>query len=262
MDLSIEWSATGLYTRAAPFLIFINDLDEEIVSKLLKFADDTKVAGAVWNESDVRKLQADLNRLYQWSVDWQMLFNVDKCKTIHFGFNNRKASYIMGNKVLEAVEEERDLGVLIHQSMKSSSQCAKVAKAANATLGMMKRTFITRNKTTLIQLYKALVRPKLEFCVQAWRPYLKRDIDLLEKVQRRATRLIFADEIMPCEDRLKCLNLTTLETRRTRSDLIEVFKIIKNLEDTNRDLYFKLSGTGLRGHSFKLFKPQARLYIS
>ena len=76
-----------------------------------------------------------------------------------------------------------------------------------------------------------------------------------------ATRLIFAGEDMPYEDRLKYLHLTTLETRRIRGDLIEVFKITKNLEDTNRDLFFKLSGTGLRGHSLKLFKPQARLDI-
>ena len=110
-------------------------------------------------------------------------------------------------------------------------------------------------------MYKAQVRPKFELCVEAWRPYLKRNIDLLEKVQRRATRLIFADEIMPYEERLKCLHLTTSETRRIRSDLLEVFKIIKNLEDTNRDLYFKLSGTGLRGHSLKVFKLQARLDI-
>ena len=138
-------------------LIFINDLDDEIISKLLKFADDTKVAGAALNESDVRMIQADLNRLYQWSVDWQMLFNVEKCKIVHFGYNNRAASYTMGDKVLEVVEEERDLGVVIHQSLKSSSQCAKVVKAANATLGMIKRTFITRNKSVLMQLYKALV---------------------------------------------------------------------------------------------------------
>jgi len=82
------------------FLIFISDLDDEIISKLLKFADDTKVAGAALNESGVRTIQADLNRLYHWSVDWQMLFNVEKCKIFHFGFNNRAASYTMGNKVL------------------------------------------------------------------------------------------------------------------------------------------------------------------
>ena len=80
------------------FLIFINDLDEEIINKLLKFADDTKVAGAALNELDVRKLQADLNRLYQWSVDWQMLFNVEKCKIVHFRYNNRASSYTMGTK--------------------------------------------------------------------------------------------------------------------------------------------------------------------
>ena len=71
-----------------------------------------------------------------------MLFNLDKCKIIQFGFNNRKVSYSMGNNVLESVTEERDLGVIIHQSLKSSTQCIKAVKSANATLGMKKMTFI------------------------------------------------------------------------------------------------------------------------
>jgi hypothetical protein len=243
------------------FLIFINDIDEGIISRLLKFADDTKLAGAVMTEDDVKKLQDDLNRLYQWSIDWQMLFNVDKCKVIQFGFNNRKASYSMGNNVLESVTEERDLGVIIHQSLKSSSQCVKAVKSANATLGMIKRTFITRNKTTLLQLYKTLVRPKLEYCVQAWRPFLQRDIELLEKVQRRATRMMVENKTLSYEERLKSLHLTTLETRRLRGDLIEVFKILRNMEGTDSNLYFKLSSTGLRGHSLKLYKQEARLDV-
>ena len=206
-------------------------------------------------------MQDDLNRLYQWSVDWQMLFNLDKCKAIHFGFNNRKVSYSMGNNVLESVTEERDLGVIVHQSLKSSSQCIKAVKSANATLGMIKRTFITRNKTTLLQLYRTLVRPKLEYCVQAWRPFLQRDIDLLEKVQRRATRLMVDNKTLSYEERLKSLHLTTLETRRLRGDLIETFKILRKLEGTESSLYFKMSGTGLRGHSLKLYKEQARLDV-
>ena len=84
-----------------------------------------------------------------------------------------------------------------------------------------------RDRNTLLRLYQSLVRPKLEYCVQAWRPYLKKDVDLLENVQRRATRLMFKDRGLSYSERLRILGLTTLETRRLRGDLIEVFKIFK-----------------------------------
>ena len=69
------------------------------------------------------------------------------------------------------------------------------ANSANRTLGMINRTIVNKDSTTLSKLYQSLVRPKLEYCVQAWRPYLQKDIELLEKVQRRATRLMTNDKI-------------------------------------------------------------------
>jgi len=93
----------------------------------------------------------------------------------------------------------------------------------------------------MLRLYQTLVRPKLEYCVQAWRPYLRKDIDLLERLTR--------------------LGLTTLETSRLRGDLIEVFKIFKGLDDVKPTDFFTMSSTGLRGHELKLYKPQAHLDI-
>jgi len=243
------------------FLIFINDIDEGIINRLLKFADDTKLIGAAGTEDDVKRMQDDLNRLYQWSVDWQMLFNIEKCKVVHFGYNNKESVYSMGNNMLVAVTEERDLGVIIHKSLKSSSQCVKAVKSANAALGMISRTFISKDKTTLLHLYKSLVRPKLEYCVQAWRPFLRRDIELLEKVQRRATRIIINDETKTYEERLKLLGWTTLETRRLRGDLIQAFKMLKGIDNVDSSHYFIRSSTGLRGHSLKLYKSGSRLDI-
>ena len=88
-----------------------------------------------------------------------------------------------------------------------------------------------RTLRTLYVYATALVRPKLEYCVQAWRPYLKKDIDLLEKVQKRATRLMIKDRSLSYEEMLQRLGLTSLETRRLRGDLIEVFKIFKGFDD-------------------------------
>jgi len=97
-----------------------------------------------------------------------------------------------------------------------------------------------------------LVRPKLEYCIQAWRPYLKKDIDLLEKVQRRATKPMTSDKSLSYTDRLQKFGLTTLETRRLRGDLIEVFKMFKSFDNVTLNDFFKLSSTTLRGHTLKI----------
>ncbi len=93
------------------FLIYINDIDDSVCSKLLKFADHTKVFSVVSTKNDIDRLQQDLLNLCNWSQDWLMLFNVDKCKVMHIGLNNSKANYEMNGKYLEEVTEERDLGV-------------------------------------------------------------------------------------------------------------------------------------------------------
>ena len=96
-------------------------------------------------------------------------------------------------------------------------------------------------KTLVIPLYKAIVRPHLEYCIQAWRPYHKKDIDKLERVQRRATKLIPELKHLFYERRLLECRLTTLETRRLRGDLIEVFKILNGYdEDIDGKIFFKL----------------------
>jgi ribonuclease P/MRP protein subunit RPP40 len=126
---------------------------------------------------------------------------------------------------------------------------------------MVKRTFTVRDKNVILQLYKSLVRPHLEYSVQAWRPHFRKDIDLLEGVQRRATKLITAIKDEAYEDRLRHVNLTTLETRRLRGDLIEVFKIFKGFDDLDPNMFFELSQANTRGHSLKLIKPRCRLDI-
>ena len=156
------------------FLIYINDIDDSINSKLLKFADDTKVFSVVASQDDIKKLQEDLNNLCRWSTEWLMLFNVEKCKVMHIGYNNCHASYTMEQNTLDAVAEERDLGVIMQNDLKWDKQCSKAVTSANRLLGMIKRNFHYLDKEIVLQLYKSLVRPHLEYCVQAWRPHLKR----------------------------------------------------------------------------------------
>jgi hypothetical protein len=237
------------------FIMFVNDMDNSVLSHLLKFADDTKLFRCVTDPDGADMLRDDLRSLYEWSEDWQMLFNIDKCKVMHFGAKNKKEKYSISNTVLNVVEEEKDLGVIVQKDFKVSEQCSKVVKTANRILGMINRTFHNKSKELMIPLYKSLVRPHLEYCVQAWRPHLIKDIKLIENVQRRATRMIPELHGQTYEQRLLKVNLTTLETRRLRGDLIEMFKVVKGFDKTNLSLTTSNS-SNLRGHSLKLFKQR------
>ncbi len=165
-------------------------------------------------------------------------------------------------KKLKESESERDLGVIIDKNLKFSDHCNKVANMANVTLGMIKRTISCKSKSIITRLYKALVRPQLEYCVQAWRPYLKKDIEKIEKVQRRATKMISECSKLSYEDRLKITGLTTLEDRRNRGDLIEVFKILRGFSKVDYRHFFQLvDNSKTRGNKYKLVKSRSRLDI-
>jgi len=109
-------------------------------------------------------------------------------------------------------------------------------KTANCILGMIKRSFQNRSKDIILPLYKSLVRPHLEYCVQAWRTHLVKDIKLIENVQHRATKMITDLHGLTYEQRRSKLKLTTLETKRLRGDLIEMFKILKGFDTTSLDI--------------------------
>ena len=122
------------------------------------------------------------------------------------------------------------LGLTISADMKVSEQCGIAAAKGNQILGLIRRNIVYKEKELIILLYKTIVRPHLEYCIQAWRPYLKKDIDMLERVQRRATKMIPKLRNVSYEMRLNECGLTTLETRRLRGDQIEVFKILNGYD--------------------------------
>ena len=165
------------------FLIYINDLEDDISSKVLKFADDTKVFRKVTNDTDKQSSQDDLEKLVKWSEKWQMLFNFGKCKCIHIGHGNMDKEYKMGDAVQCRTTQEKDLGVTFSADMKVSEQCGIAASKGNQILGLIRRTITYKEKHLIVPLYKAIVRPHLEYCIQAWRPYRKIDIDKLERIQ-------------------------------------------------------------------------------
>ena len=244
------------------FTIYINDIDQGIKNTIKKFADDTKLIGKAGSEEEVNSIKEDLKKLHKWTEDWQMKFNADKCKVLHLGRQNREGQYNLEGVELEKIAEEKDLGVYVEKNFKVGKQCTKAAAKGNQILGLIARTFVTRSREVIMSLYKTLVRPHLEYCVQAWRPHLKKDIEKIEKVQRRATRMMMGSRELDYESRLRKVGLTTLETRRLRADMIEVYKIVNGMEGITEAKMFKRDEGGRRGHKFKLYKKRVRLDIA
>ena len=180
----------GLVLGPILFLIYINDLEDDISSKVLKFADDTKVFRKVTNDTDKQSLQNDLDKLVKWSEKRQILLFFGKCKCIHIGHGNMDEEYKMGDAVLCRTTQDKDLGVTFSADMKVSEQYGIAAFKGNQILGLIRRTIVYKEKQLIVPPYKAIVRPHLEYCIQAVRPYRKKDIDKLERIKRRATKMI------------------------------------------------------------------------
>ena len=163
LEISFEWGTTRISIRTFIILnININDLNNNITSNILKFADDTKVLRKVNTDGDKQHLQNDLDRLVKWSEKWQMLFNFGKCKCLHTGHGNLDVNYKMGDTVLDTTVKEKDLGVTISADMKVSEQCGIVASKGNQILGLIRRNITYKDKKLIIPLYKEIVRTHFE----------------------------------------------------------------------------------------------------
>ena len=157
----------------------------------------------------------------------------------YIGPGNTGVNYGMGGTILSKTVMEKGLGVTMNANMKVSEQCRIAASKGNQVLGMIRRNITYKEKSLTVPLYKAIVRPHLEYCIQAWSPYVRKDIDMLDKIQRRAPKLIPGLRDLRYEERLKKCGLTTLETRRLRGDQIEVFKILNGYENIDSNIFFR-----------------------
>ena len=231
------------------FLLYINDLPESIKNSVLLFADDLKMV----SKSQTKQMnQDDIDTLVSWQNRWLLKFNTKdrKCKVMHIGKNNPQNQYHMGDDLLPAVDSEKDLGILFSRSLDFGDHITSCINKATSCIAWVTRSVISREREVMLKIYKSMIRPHIEYCVQLWSPLPSHGnwglILALEDIQRKYTRLIDGLGLLPYQVRLDKLGLTTLLERRARGDLIETFKIVNDISDYGQDMFkFSRSGNNL-----------------
>jgi hypothetical protein len=238
------------------FLLYASDLNSSLECNMLQFADDTKL----FAESRLHTLlQSDLDNISKWCKEWSLSLSVQKCHVLQLGSGGQPNNYLITGVSLEHVKSEKDLGIHLQYDMKSGEHCKIVAGKATRVLNIIKRAFGPLSRREFQILYKTYVRPHLEYCSVIWWPHYSKDMALLEKVQRSATKQVIGLKQIPYEERLRTLDLSSLHYRYLRSALVETFKLIKGFYNLDYHHFFSLARDQsnrypLRGHSYKLLK--------
>ena len=243
------------------FIYFINDLPNIKSNIPMKiFADDTKVYNKIENDDDVNCLQKAIDEMFEWTEKWLLKFNNDKCKMLHLGNKNKRHEYFIGkgeNRIpLEKSDFEKDLGVYIDGNLNFKEHIKNTVKKAYYACYKILRNFSFRDHDILVPLFKSLVRPILEYGNVVWNNCIKKHMNKIENVQRKYTRYITGTKNLTYEQRLKKIKLPSLEYRQIRGDLIQVFKIAKNMYDpaSTHSIFEFENNSRLRGHTHKIHK--------
>jgi hypothetical protein len=240
------------------FVTYINDMPDTVSSMCKLFADDTKLYRAIEQSQDIEVLQDDLFSLSGWSDEWLLRFNASKCKRMHLGSTNTQHEYMLSRdseSALDVTTAEKDLGVFVDPDLSFRKHINTIVNKANRIIGIIKRTFDYRDSDMINRLYCSLVRPHLEYANSVWAPRLRKDINAIENVQRRATKTIPELSQKSYTERLTSLQLYSLAYRRRRGDMIHVFKMLHGLENGS-DLFTVSDDSRTRGHSLKLVKQR------
>ena len=215
------------------FLAYINDLPDQVKSRVRLFADDTAMYLALNKQGDSEILQKDLESLEKWEKLWDMSFNPSKCQVIHVTRSKSPSQtiYYLHGCALESVSSAKYLGVTVSEDLSWSDHINNITKKANQTLGFIKRNIRVHNRDLKSTAYKTLVRPQLEYASTVWSPHTDQDIGKLESVQRRAARWVTRDyrQTSSVSTMLQDLNWRTLDQRRIDSRLVLLYKVTYDL---------------------------------
>ena len=239
------------------FVIYINDILDDIDSHGLMFADDTKIFRMISSKEDSENLQKDVNSLEKWSSTWKLEFNSEKCHVLTLGkfenicYTNR---YTICEKEMEHVYTEKDLGVTIDENLRFEEHLSNKIRVANALVGRIRSSFTFLDAQTFTRLFTSLVRPHIEYAQAVWSPYLEKHIKMIENVQIRATSLVDGIGDLCYEDRLKKLNLPSLKYRRKRGDMIEMFKHFNKYDKHALSSSFQPRPRVLRKHKLQVYE--------
>ena len=188
-----------------------------------------------------------------------MEINPSKCQTLHLGLKNPALVYDIGDNRIESAAEVKDLGVTKDSKLKYITHIHSVVAKGFQRLALIRRGFVSRNRELLIKAYITYVRPVLEYNTHIWSPVYKTHVDLIERVQRRFTKMLDGLHALSYPDRLAATGLESLELRRLKSDLCMYFKIINGQTCLSADEYFKFDCSvklTRTSSNLKLVKPR------
>ena len=229
------------------FLVYVNDLPSSVQCGVKLFADDTKLCVRSDEAGASEKLQEDLNVLETWAERWQLRFHPDKCTVLKVGRSSSVSQYHMTKGaepvVLTETKVERDLGVVVDSQLSFKDHISQVISKSNKFLGIIRRSFVNLDKDTVKLLFVGLIRPILEYGQAVWSPYRLGEQRRIESVQRRATRMVPAIKHLSYSERLQHLSLPSLHHRRMRGDMIDVYKYLHGLYNTNLDMFCRRENT-------------------
>ena len=226
------------------FLIYIADIGDSLTfSTMSSYADDSKLINTIKSWRDNHNLKIDLSKLYEWTKNNLMEFNSTKFEVLKIGKNDDLKDCYYENPEGQNIPEvttAKDLGVHFNDKGDFSDHIQVKTSKAKQMSGYILRTFIIRNPEPLMMLFKSLVLPHLEYCVIVWNPYLQKEINMLEQIQRSFTSKLEGMSELNYYQRLKKLNIYSLERRRDRYMILYIFKILYNLVP-NPGLSYKYS---------------------
>ena len=248
------------------FIIMICDLGKNLIYSITsKYADDTKASAKISNVEDSINFQNELNeKVYPWAPENNMMLNGSKFEHLQVGKNLNIVNYKYTDPVGNVIEEKnciKDLGVMISNSLTWKKQTETVVSKARVMVGWVLRTFSTREKDPMLTIWNSQIRPILDYCSPLWSPgpWNYNEIDLLEKTQRTFTRQIIGMDDLDYSQRLKALNLYSIQRRHERYKVMYAYKIKEGLvQNISEDFGLKFIQQGR--HGCKCVIPTYPLY--